>query len=202
MPIHVILFDIGGVIVKWKDKWLYNDVAKKFGLSEVLLANEGKKELPNLRLGKISEHEMWQRIGKKINSKELSNIKGSLIHDIFKARISVDDSIFVIIKQLQKKNIKMGILSNTTLVTHNIVKELIDMSYFDYQFLSYRIGREKPDVRMFEYVTDQMPYSKEDILFIDDKLSNVNAAKEFGIKAIHFTDISQFITDLNSLEIL
>ena len=165
MSIHVILFDIGGVIVKWKDQWLYNDVAKKFGLSEQILANEGKKELPNLRLGKSSESEMWKRIGKKINSKELSNVKDSLIHDIFKTRISVDDSIFVIIKQLQKKNIKIGILSNTALVTHSIVEELIDMSYFDYQFLSYRIDREKPDERIFEYVTDQIPYSKDEILF-------------------------------------
>ncbi len=202
MSIHVVLFDIGGVIVKWKDEWLYKDVAKKFGLSEVLLVNEGKKELSHLRLGKISEPEMWQRIGAKINSKELSNIKESLIHDIFKSRISIDESIFTIIKQLQKKNIKIGILSNTTLVTHSIVEELIDMSYFDYQFLSYRIGREKPDEKIFEYVTEQLPYSKKEILFIDDKISNVNAAKEFGIKAIHFTDTSQFIADLNSLEIL
>jgi putative hydrolase of the HAD superfamily len=202
MSIHVVLFDIGGVIVKWKEEWLYKDVAKKFGLSEVLLVNEGKKELSNLRLGKISEPEMWQRIGAKINSEELSNIKESLIHDIFKSRISVDESIFAIIKQLQKKNIKIGILSNTTLVTHTIVEELIDMSYFNYQFLSYRIGWEKPDEKIFKYVTEQLPYSKKEILFIDDKISNVNAAKEFGIKAIHFTDTSQFIADLNSLEIL
>jgi putative hydrolase of the HAD superfamily len=202
MSIHVVLFDIGGVIVKWKDEWLYKDVAKKFGLSEVLLVNEGKKELSNLRLGKISEPEMWQRIGAKINSEELSNIKESLIHDIFKSRISVDESIFAIIKQLQKKNIKIGILSNTTLVTHTIVEELIDMSYINYQFLSYRIGWEKPDEKIFKYVTEQLPYSKEEILFIDDEISNVNAAKEFGIKAIHFTDTSQFIADLNSLEIL
>jgi len=62
------------------------------------------------------------------------------------------------------------------------------MSYFDYQFLSHRIGGEKPDVKIFECVTDQIPYSKEGILFVDDKLSNVSAAKEFGMKAIHFTD--------------
>ena len=88
------------------------------------------------------------------------------------------------------------------MVTHTIVEELIDMSYFNYQFLSYRIGWEKPDEKIFKYVTEQLPYSKEEILFIDDKISNVNAVKEFGIKAIHFTDTSQFIADLNSLEIL
>ena len=202
MSVQVILFDIGGVILKWKDRWLYNNVAKRFGLSELLLANECKKELPNLRLGKISEQEMWQKIGKQINSKELTNIKGSLIYDVFKARIRIDNSIFVIIKQLQKKNIKMGILSNTTSVMHSVVEKLIDMSYFDYQFLSFGIGLEKPDEKIFEYVTGQMPYSKEEILFIDDRLSNVNAAKEFGIKAIHFTNTFQFIADLNKLEIL
>ena len=52
MSIHVILFDIEGLIVKWKDKWLYTDVGKKFGLSELVLENEGKKELPNLRENK------------------------------------------------------------------------------------------------------------------------------------------------------
>ena len=202
MSIQIILFDIGGVIVKWKDQWLYNDVAKKFGLSEQILANEGKKELPNLRLGKSSESEMWKRIGKKINSKELSNVKDSLIHDIFKTRISIDNSVFTIIKKLQKKNITMGILSNTAAVTHSIVEKLIDLSYFDYQFLSYRIGWEKPDKRIFEYVVEKIPYSKEEILFIDDKLSNVNAAKEFGIKTIHFIDSSKFNVDLKNLDIL
>ena len=52
MSIHVILFDIGEVIIKWKDKWFYTYVAKKFGLSELVLENEGKKELPNLRENK------------------------------------------------------------------------------------------------------------------------------------------------------
>ena len=93
----------------------------------------------------------------------IGNIKDSLIHDIFKTRISIDDSIFIIIKQLQKKNIKMGILSNTALVTHSIVEELINISYFDYPFLSYLIDREKPDERIFEHVTDRIPYSKEGI---------------------------------------
>jgi hypothetical protein len=59
MTIQIILFDIGGVFFKWKDRWLFNNIANKFGLSEVDLSNECKKELPNLRLGKISEQQMW-----------------------------------------------------------------------------------------------------------------------------------------------
>ena len=202
MTIQIILFDIGGVFFRWKDRWLFNNIAKRFGLSELLLTNECKKELPNLRLGKISEQEMWQTIGRQINSKELSNVKCSLIHDFFKAKISIDDSIFAVIKQLQKKNVQMGILSNTTSVMHSVVKELIDVSCFDFQFLSYEIHMEKPDDEIFEHVTEKIPCPKKEILFIDDRLSNVNAAKNFGIKAIHFTDTFHLIADLGDLEIL
>ena len=202
MVIQVILFDIGGVFFKWKDRWLFSNIANRFGLSEQHLADECKKELPNLRLGKISEQEMWQRIGRQINSKELSNARDSLIHDFFKSKISIDDSVFAVIKQLKKKNIKMGILSNTASVMHSAVEELIDMSYFDYLFLSYEIGMEKPDNAIFEHVAEKIPYLKEEILFVDDRLSNVNAAKNFGIKAILFTDTTRLIADLNDLEIL
>jgi putative hydrolase of the HAD superfamily len=202
MTIQVILFDIGGVFFTWKDRWLFNNIANRFGLSEQHLTDECKKELPNLRLGKISEQEMWQKIGRQINSKELSNAKDSLIHDFFKSKISIDDSIFAVIKQLKKKNIKMGILSNTALVMHSAVEKLIDMSYFDYLFLSYEVGMEKPGKAIFEHVTEKIPHPKEEILFIDDRLSNVNAAKNFGIKAIPFTGTVHLIVDLNDLEIL
>jgi putative hydrolase of the HAD superfamily len=158
--------------------------------------------LPNLRLGKISEQEMWQKIGRQMNSKELSNAQDSLIHDFFKSKINMDDSIFAVIKQLKKKNVKMGILSNTASVMHSAVEKLMDMSYFDYVFLSCDIGMEKPDKEIFEHVTEKLPCTKEGILFVDDRLSNINAAKNFGINAVHFTDTNHLVTDLNALEIL
>ena len=202
MSIQVVLFDIGGVFFKWKDRWLFNNIANRFGLSEQNLAYECKKELPKLRLGKVSEQEMWQKIGKQINSKELSNVQDSLIHDFFKSKISLDDSVFTVVKQLQKKNVKMGILSNTALPMHSAVEELIDMTCFDFLFLSYEIGMEKPDDGIFEYATEKIPCAKEEVLFIDDRTSNVDAAKNFGMKAIHFTDTVHMIADLNDLKIL
>ena len=202
MPIQIILFDIGGVFFKWKDRWLFSNIANRFGLSEQCLTDKCKKELPNLRLGRISEKEMWQRIGMQINSKELSNVNGSLIHDFFKSKINIDDSIFDVIKQLQKKNISMGILSNTALVMHSVVEESCDMSYFDYQFLSCEIGMEKPSKEIFKHVAEKLSHQKDEILFIDDRLSNVNAAKIFGMKAIHFIDTHHLIADLTDLKIL
>ncbi len=85
MSIHVVLFDIGGVIVKWKDEWLYNDVAKKFGLSEVLLVNEGKKELSHLRSIKYSALEN-ERIIKQIPHGKIVRIFSKTIDHLYERK--------------------------------------------------------------------------------------------------------------------
>lgn len=202
MSIRIVLFDIGGVFFTWKDRWLFNNIAKKFGLSEMHLANECKKFLPSLRRGSISEYMMWQEVGRSMRSDRLSSVKGSLIHDFFKKRIDVDDSVLEIVQQLQSNGIHTGILSNTAEVMHSVVEELVNMRYFDHLFLSYEIGMEKPDQRIFKYVVEKIPQMKEEILFVDDRQSNVDAAKSFGISAIRFTDSFHLIEDLKNLKVL
>ena len=93
MSIQIVLFDIGGVFFEWKDKWLFRDVAKRFGLSEIHLAQECKKTLPFLRRGSISEKEMWQKVGRNIDSNKMSHANGSLIQDCFRERITVDSQV-------------------------------------------------------------------------------------------------------------
>ena len=83
-----------------------------------------------------------------------------------------------------------------------VVEELISMSLFDHRFLSYEIGVEKPDEEIFKYVADKIHHMKEEILFVDDRQSNVDAAKNFGMKAIHFTDSFNLIKDFKDMKIL
>ncbi len=91
---------------------------------------------------------MWQGIGRKINSDYMCGTNNSLIRDFFKSKIVIDNSILEIVKNVKDNNIQTGILSNTTAIMHSVVEELIDMKYFDYQFLSYKIGIEKPNKKI------------------------------------------------------
>ncbi len=202
MSIKLVLFDIGGVFFTWKDRWLFSDVAKRFSLSEMALTDECKKVFPALRRGRISEQEMWQKVGKEINVDVLSNVKDSLIHDFFKSRIVVDHNVLDVAEQLQKNGIHTRILSNTTAVMHSVVKELVDMKHFVHQFLSYEIGMEKPDECIFKYVMDKIPLIKEEVMFVDDRQSNIDAAKDFGMNTMHFVDSFKFVKDLRNLKIL
>lgn len=55
-------------------------------------------------------------------------------------------------------------------------------------FLSCRIGSEKsdPDQRVFRSMIKQLGVAPRDILFVDDRQSNVEAATKFGMPSVQF----------------
>ncbi len=58
---------------------------------------------------------------------------------------------------------------------------------------------QKPDHRYFEQLKAKLnPDNDRDILFIDDKLENVTAARECGLLAIHFKSAKKLTRDLHN----
>jgi len=84
-----------------------------------------------------------------------------------------------------KERCYVGILSNLSIFDEKRIDRQLNLKEYDYVFLSFKIGYRKPSIELFEYVSSSVPFKKEDILFIDDTIYNVNAAKEFGWKTLH-----------------
>jgi putative hydrolase of the HAD superfamily len=55
--------------------------------------------------------------------------------------------------------------------------------YFDAVFYSHLIKRIKPNPEIYEFVQEGLELKGEEILFIDDKVENIEGAKRFGWKA-------------------
>jgi len=200
--VQLVLFDIGGVLVNWHDVWLYHVVSENFGIQEKTLTNECEKEIVNLHTGKMPENEFWRKIGKKINSLELQNVKKSLIYGTFKDKAKPNNAILKMVKKIQKNKIKVGVLSNLEKTTHAILEEFGLLDIFEFQFYSHKIGFAKPDKRIFRYVLNNVSFESCNILFIDDKISNVHVANSIGIKSIKYTNAKKLELDLKRHKIL
>lgn len=199
---HLVLFDVGGVLVDWKDVWLYCIVSKMFGISEIILTRECEKEITNLHTGKIAEKDFWRQIGKKVKSLELGAVTKSLIYDTFKQKAKLNNSILEMIKNMQENGIKVGTLSNLETTTLSILEEFGILNNLEFQFYSHKIGSAKPDNKIFKYVLDNVPFKPSEIFFIDDKVSNVKAASSMGIKSIKYSDSKKLKQDLQNYKIL
>ena len=84
-----------------------------------------------------------------------------------------------------KEKCKIGLLSNIIFTCYDALNKQIDLSTFDYVWLSYEIHNRKPDIEVFMKVENDIKLSPNNILFVDDKMRNLNVAKERGWNICH-----------------
>lgn len=58
----------------------------------------------------------------------------------------------------------------------------------------------KPNTKAFQILLDQITNKKEEVLFVDDSLTNVKAAREIGFKSIHFKSNESFFKAIKKYE--
>ena len=191
-----VLFDIGGVLVDWHMSWITSEISKRFDIKEDLIILAFDKYLPKLDSGKINESNFWQNIATDTESDLLKNNNESLWDTYFRKNAIPKPDVKKLSIDLKNNGFTIGIISNIEKVTHGVVDDWNMLSHFEHKFMSYQIGFSKPDPRIYEYVIDKLPYSPDELLFIDDKPSNVESAKNCGIESIHFTNFDNLQSSL------
>lgn len=101
----------------------------------------------------------------------------------------INKPLLNLINELKKKY-KIGLLSNSDagwldliLIKHNL-KE-----YFDEIVSSSAVGFIKPQPEIFQIMLDRLKVKPTEIIFIDDRLKNIEAAKALGIDAILYENV-------------
>ena len=84
----------------------------------------------------------------------------------------------------------IGILSDLTIFDKERLNKQVDLSKYDYVFLSFELGMKKPEDNIYEYVMEHVPFNKKDILFIDDRENNIDTAKRMGWNTLHTTGLN------------
>ena len=200
--ISCVLFDLGGVIVNWHNSWLIQEISDEFHIEEEILSKEFYKNLSKISTGKNNENEFWYIIGTNLKSNRLMNLDESLLERIFQKRCSLNKPIIDLSKKLFQKGIILGILSNTEQASYSVIKKLTSLEHFKYKFLSYKIGYLKPESEIYDYVIDNIPYPKEELLFIDDLKSNIESARSHGINSIQYTNFKQLLNEFQIRKII
>ena len=104
------------------------------------------------------------------------------------------------LKQQSRDDIEIYAMSNISKEDWAILSTKIpDWSIFDQVFTSGHAGMRKPDPRFYRHVLQEIKLSPEDVLFIDDKMENVLAAKSLGISGLVFDNNVDGLQALESI---
>ena len=73
-----------------------------------------------------------------------------------------------------------------------------DLSHiFIKEYLSFRVGKRKPEPGIFELVLNENNLRKEETLFFDDSIQHIEGAKRIGLAALHITDGRSILDHFN-----
>jgi len=115
---------------------------------------------------------------------------------VLKNAIGINEDMHLLVGELKGKQVPVALLSNIDLRLSTILRELNLYQPFDPCLLSCEIGAEKPDPKAYQATLDVLKAPAHQVVFIDDRLENVEAAKELGLDAILFESVEQIRQEL------
>jgi FMN phosphatase YigB (HAD superfamily) len=96
------------------------------------------------------------------------------------------EGIEALLAALSARGVEMHTLSNYP-EWYGWIEERLELSrYVRWTFVSCRTGLRKPDPTAYEHAARQLGRAPEELLFIDDRRANCDAARSIGMSAIHF----------------
>lgn len=119
-----------------------------------------------------------------------------------KDSIGVNPEMYELVSQLKGKNIPIAMLSNIDDRLARLIRDFGLYEPFDPCLLSCEIGLEKPDPKIYDILLKKMNLPAKNIVFVDDRLENVEAAQKMGFDAILFTSQEQLQKELAKRELL
>lgn len=192
--IKAIVFDFGGVIAKSDHDEIANFIAKSLDISPQE-ATAASLQLKQQLLQGENEVNYWQVYANSKGKKLPDHWMDQLNEARFQS-LKVIPGMVDLVKELKKQGFQTALLSNVRKSQAEIKSKLGYYELFQPALFSYEIGANKPDLKAYRILLDRLQLPPESILFIDNKLPNIEAAKSLGMDAIQFDNTDQLIKDL------
>ena len=190
-----VVFDFGGVMTGEPNRQaVVQFIRESLDLTEADFEAAQKEKRKFIANGK-TDAEYWTAFAKTKGISLPANWVESL-HGTMKSAINVNDEMYQLVEQLQAQKIPTGMLSNIDERLAAFVRKFGLYAPFEPCLLSYEIGVEKPNLKAYTILIEQLNMPANDIVFIDDRPENVEAAIQAGLDAIVFESASQIKGEL------
>ena len=198
----VVVFDVGGVLIDWDPRHLYrklfsgDEPAMEHFLASVCThewnrcQDAGRSFAEGARLLKLQHPDQA----------ELIDAYGARFDEMMAGPIA---GAVEILAELRERGTPLYLLSNFSAETFPPALERFDfLGWFRGMVISGEVGVIKPDPRIFKILLTRFAIDPHSAIYIDDVAANAEAARPFGIHAIHFTTPGALREELVRLALL
>lgn len=182
----VIIFDLGAVLIDWNPRYLYRQLFAAETAMEAFFAEVGLAEWNAQQdagrpfaeaVALLSAqyphhaahiHAFWERWPEMVGGAIAGTVE--------------------IMRELRAREHRLFALSNWSAETYPHAAARFEfLQWFEYVALSGRLKLVKPQPEIYTHLQERIARPAAECLFIDDSPGNVEAARQQGWQAIHFT---------------
>jgi len=184
--VPLVLFDIGGVLIRFRDELTYRAVADRYGLDRVRTAEILRGLREPLQSGQLTLHQFWSAFAGRVGC-PMPNDWPSLWSQELARAARPQPPVFALAADLRRHGVRTGVFSNTDPSHWRFFRSMGWFKEFRPAIASFQIGAVKPASAAFRIAAARLPRESSVPIFVDDNLANVRAAKRVGWEAIRFT---------------
>lgn len=220
MKCKAVIFDLfETLITEWgHKKYTKNEMCSDLGIEREEFDLYWEEKEQERYIGKIDFVDsilyVCEKCGKQIDDLTLEAITDKRIKTKSTCFEYVAPEVFQLLSDLRSMGLKLAIVSNCSSEEVKVIKQSKIYEYFDQVILSYEVGLQKPDIRIYKKAADLLGVALDECIFVGDGGSNeLVGARDAGMKAIQakwYTDqhpnkrgsIDGFLTADKPLDIL
>ncbi|MCR5556206.1 MAG: HAD-IA family hydrolase [Butyrivibrio sp.] len=191
--IKAVVFDMFETLITLFEGRTYfgENIAEDVGADPALFRKEWHAIENDRSIGKYTIEEGLELAFKKLGVYSAENVK--LAADKRKENLEdsfsgIPDESIALLQELKKRNIKVGLITNMFSDERDFVRRSEMMQYFDAALISYEQGICKPDLSLFEKMSQLLGVRPQECLYVGDGGSKeLYAAREAGMHPIQCT---------------
>lgn len=196
--IKAVIFDMGGVFIQTMDKGPRTRLAEQLSmnyeeLSQLVFQSPTARQAT---VGLIDEKNHWKFLAEylNLNPEEMETFWGDFWGGDF-----LDNDLYSFAISLKEKY-TLGLLSNAWSGARDLLTRKFGfLDIFDVSIFSAEIKMAKPDPKFYYWILDKLELKPQESIFVDDFIENITAAKEIGLRTVHFENTVDAIEEINSI---
>lgn len=197
--IRNVVFDLGGVLIRWRPKELidafYADASLRDALRREAFQHPDWIELDR---GTIDEAAAGERFAQRLGRPPAE--MADLFARVRESLTPMPATVEVLKRVRGREGLSLYVLSNIAEAIFRDLEARYDFfGLFDGIVISGEIKLVKPEPAIFEHLAQRFAIAPAETVFIDDLPANIAAARELGFTTILFEDAVQCERELHRL---
>jgi putative hydrolase of the HAD superfamily len=207
-PLRAVISDFGGVLTnRLVEAFLAFQNESGISMEQLgrgmqrVADRDGEYPLFRLERGEVTEQRFLDDLGWGLEPELGHRPKLHRFREIWFEALYGNEPMLAIMRQLRDSGYRMAILTNNVREWEELWRAKLPVDeIFELVVDSAWVGMRKPDPGIYDLTVRRLgDVEPHECLFVDDNEVNVEAARQFGMTAVHFRSNEQAIPEIRAL---